>query len=170
LSEIVAGPRVTGSFSAAEIDRLRTLWHEGHSTRVIGIMTGRTKNAIVGKAHRLDLPSRENPIPREPGEPRSRPVRAPVVTLPPLPSVVSLPPLFVFGPYTRARSDAPPRPAVAPVAARYVPVGRTCQFPMWGNEAPTHVYCDEPAVTREYCAVHRSICYHRVFDRREMVT
>jgi len=40
------------------IIQLRALWDEGHSTAEIGRRLGVTKNAIVGKAHRLDLPAR----------------------------------------------------------------------------------------------------------------
>ena len=46
------------------ISRLRDLWTEGHSTAEIGRRLGVSKNAIVGKAHRLDLPARPSPIRR----------------------------------------------------------------------------------------------------------
>ena len=48
------------------IERLRTLWAEGHSTEEIGRRMGVSKNAIVGKAHRLRLPSRPSPIRKQP--------------------------------------------------------------------------------------------------------
>ena len=47
-----------------DIQKLRTLWAEGHSTAEIGRRMGVSKNAIVGKAHRLDLPGRPSPIRR----------------------------------------------------------------------------------------------------------
>ena len=40
------------------IVRLRALWDEGLSTAEIGRRLGVSKNAVVGKAHRLDLPAR----------------------------------------------------------------------------------------------------------------
>ena len=40
------------------IRELRRLWSEGHSTAEIGRRLGVSKNAVVGKAHRLDLPAR----------------------------------------------------------------------------------------------------------------
>ncbi len=46
----------------AALERLRALWAEGHSTAEIGRRMGMSKNAIVGKAHRLDLPGRPSPI------------------------------------------------------------------------------------------------------------
>ncbi len=74
------------------INQLRALWAEGHSTAEIGRRLGVTKNAIVGKAHRLDLPARPSPIRRDPD---AAPVRRATVrrvegpTLPPLPSAVA---------------------------------------------------------------------------------
>jgi len=47
------------------IVRLRELWDEGHSTAQIALRLGVSKNAVVGKAHRLDLPARPSPIKRE---------------------------------------------------------------------------------------------------------
>src|ERR1700733_10421343 len=44
------------------IRELRQLWSEGHSTAEIGRRMGVTKNTVVGKAHRLDLPARPSPI------------------------------------------------------------------------------------------------------------
>ena len=71
----------------ATIATLRRLWSEGHSTAEIGRRMGISKNAVVGKAHRLDLPGRRSPIkPRDPSapkpkrKPRSR--QTPRITLP----------------------------------------------------------------------------------------
>src|SRR5579864_4912946 len=77
------------------IGQLRSLWDEGLATEEIGRRLGVSKNAVVGKAHRLDLPARPSPIIRDPNAPPRayRPARARAVTLAPLPSVVlSLPP------------------------------------------------------------------------------
>lgn len=42
------------------VERLRELWAEGHSTAEIGRMIGLSKNAVVGKAHRMKLPPRQS--------------------------------------------------------------------------------------------------------------
>ncbi len=47
------------------VERLRQFWAEGHSTAEIGRRFGISKNAVVGKAHRLDLPGRPSPIAKE---------------------------------------------------------------------------------------------------------
>jgi GcrA cell cycle regulator len=44
------------------IAQLRQLWAEGHSTARIAEMMRRSKNGIIGKVHRLGLPSRPSPI------------------------------------------------------------------------------------------------------------
>ena len=113
------------------IGQLRALWDEGHSTAEIGRRLGVTKNAIVGKAHRLDLPARPSPIRRDPDAAPVR--RAPVrrvegPTLPPLPSAVAdadagmpsfgetplpaLRPDFGPGPMSSGNTPTPPRPSV----------------------------------------------------------
>ena len=84
--------------------RLRVLWEEGRSTAEIGRQLGISKNAVIGKAHRLKLSQRPSPIRvAPPGEPRpSRRSRPSPQTLPDgsppgcaaqKPSRASLPPL-----------------------------------------------------------------------------
>jgi GcrA cell cycle regulator len=53
------------------IEALTGLWQEGHSTAEIGRRLGITKNAVVGKAHRLSLTPRPSPV-KFTGLPRTR--------------------------------------------------------------------------------------------------
>lgn len=75
------------------IRHLRDLWAQGFSTAEIGRRLSVSKNAIVGKAHRLDLDARPSPIKRDGYTPPMRRA-APTgrTSLPPLPS--TLPELF----------------------------------------------------------------------------
>ena len=66
-----------GEWTDATVTRLRQLWDDGHSTAEIGRRLGVSKNAVVGKAHRLDLPGRPSPISAGSGKPR--PPRRPQV-------------------------------------------------------------------------------------------
>ena len=50
------------SWTPERIGNLESLWAEGHSTAEIGRRLGVSKNAVVGKAHRLGLPGRQSPI------------------------------------------------------------------------------------------------------------
>lgn len=49
-------------WSGAVVSDLRALWAEGHSTAEIGRRLGVSKNAVIGKAHRLELPNRPSPL------------------------------------------------------------------------------------------------------------
>ena len=154
------------------IARLRQLWQEGHSTAEIGRRMGITKNAVVGKAHRLVLSPRPSPIRRDMAEghvtrrPAARrttgptlpalspPITAPVspvssATPPPKPPVVAAP---------RAADPEPPR---VPVQLRAVPMPRagtrvtTCCWPIGDPGTPSFRFCDDGAMTgKPYCAQH----------------
>lgn len=52
----------TVEWTDALVLRMRALWDEGLSTQAIGDRLGISKNAVVGKAHRLNFPSRSSPI------------------------------------------------------------------------------------------------------------
>ncbi len=51
------------------ISALIALWNEGLTTSEIGVRLGITKNAVVGKVHRLGLPKRGSPIKPKPEKP-----------------------------------------------------------------------------------------------------
>lgn len=66
------------------ITTLQRLWDEGASTAEIGRQLGISKNAVVGKAHRLELSARPSPIKR--AEPAAVPPPvAPAAVKPPRP-------------------------------------------------------------------------------------
>ncbi len=54
------------------IESLGALWGQGLSTAEIGRRLGVTKNAVVGKAHRLALAPRQSPV-KFSGQPRRKP-------------------------------------------------------------------------------------------------
>ena len=53
-------------WTAEKIATLMALWEEGLTTSDIGDRLGITKNAVVGKVHRLGLPKRGSPIRAKP--------------------------------------------------------------------------------------------------------
>jgi len=146
------------------ITLLRGLWGEGHSTAEIGRRLGVSKNAVVGKAHRLALSARPSPIRREGSE---RPLRPPAPrrvigpTLPPLTGAV-LP---------RAAEPAPVPVRPAPVEAKPVRPGLRalpCCWPIGEPGTPSFRFCDAEALpAKPYCAEHAQLAYVRVRDRRE---
>jgi GcrA cell cycle regulator len=62
-----APPRVEPTWTEERIARLTELWEEGVTTAEIGRRIGLTKNAVIGKVHRIGLVPRvvkETPPPR----------------------------------------------------------------------------------------------------------
>ncbi len=61
------------SWTPEVVESLRSLWAEGLTTTEIGRRLGMSKNAVIGKAHRLGLNGRPSPIRRErPARPAAR--------------------------------------------------------------------------------------------------
>ena len=52
------------SWTEDKVSQLRELWDQGLPTSQIGTILGFTKNAVVGKAHRIGLERRPSPIKR----------------------------------------------------------------------------------------------------------
>ena len=57
---------MTFEWTPEHIKTLIALWNEGLTTSEIGARMGITKNAVVGKVHRLGLPKRGSPIKPKP--------------------------------------------------------------------------------------------------------
>ena len=152
------------------IEQLRAFWADGHSTAEIGRRMGISKNAVVGKAHRLNLSARPSPIRRDAaGEAVERPAPQPRrAAAPPPPSLRDAAPLHRL----ETPVALPPAPvAVAPQSVvRPFPraSARTCCWPLGEPGTPEFRFCSAGAATNKpYCAQHASVAYVRVRDRRE---
>ena len=160
------------------IDRLHALWAEGHSTAEIGRRMGVSKNAVVGKAHRLNLPARPSPIRRDVVA-TAKPAPARRHTLPPLRAALRepLPQIAAAAPPRRpapVMTAAPPAavPVARPVAAAPRPFprvgGKSCCWPIGEPGTSGFTFCTaEAMVAKPYCAEHAAIAYVKVRDRRE---
>ncbi len=139
------------------IAKLRVLWTEGHSTAEIGRRLNVSKNAVVGKAHRLDLPPRPSPI--------RRGVEGSVSPRPHLPRRTqgpTLPPL--------ASSIGVPAPALRPITSPPKQTLRAtpCCWPIGEPGKPSFHFCNVGSLPgKPYCEDHAAIAYVRVRDRRE---
>ena len=63
----------------SNVSKLRELWDQGLPTAQIGKLLGFTKNAVVGKAHRIGLERRPSPIRRTAVKPDRKKARSPIV-------------------------------------------------------------------------------------------
>jgi GcrA cell cycle regulator len=169
------------------IRHLRDLWTQGLSTAEIGRRLNVSKNAIVGKAHRLDLDARPSPIRRDVTKPATE--RQPAYprmagpTLPPLPSagvasimptlsnVQALRPNPVIG--SRPMVPAPvappaPRPVVPSTTIQARRSAPSCCWPIGEPGTKTFRFCDDTSVPgKPYCDTHAKLAYVRIRDRKE---
>ena len=67
------------SWNEENVARLKELWDQGLPTAQIGKLIGFTKNAVVGKAHRIGLERRPSPIRRTAVKPDRKKARSPVI-------------------------------------------------------------------------------------------
>lgn len=140
-----------GSIWPGADERLTALWLDGMKTAAIARVLGVSKSAVVGRAHRIDLPERPSPIiRRDPNAPRAtapRVHRAKRPTLPPL------------------STPAPPAPPPPVVWIR--PRGK-CQWPTDEPGSKGFRFCDDSTEPgKSYCEDHCKLAYVRVRDRRE---
>ena len=152
-------------WTEAVIAELRRLWAEGLSTAEIGRRLGVSKNAIVGKAHRLALSPRPSPIRRGASENAapSPPRRVSGPNLPPL-AQAALPPVADI-PIARAQPQLRP---VAPPVARSGARFSACCWPIGDPGTSSFHFCGTEAIQgKPYCPSHAQLAYVKVRDRRE---
>lgn len=167
------GSGEAAGWTAEQDAQLRTLWESGDTTGEISRKLARSRNSVIGRAHRLNLPRRASPIIRSAGGPRPKPVprivqmksaaaliqareraASAVRSATPIPAQAGDPPAAV--PQRTDREDVTSRVLHSPVTALPPPVPRApaagfsgCRWPLWGDkERPDHRFCGEPARQR----------------------
>lgn len=151
--------RETFDWTERALANLRLWWAEGQPTQAIADRLGSpcTKNAVIGKAHRLDLPARASPIGKRSGEARLPRVRKPPRKPKEAKTVV----------LTLVPTPEPERPAAAPVKApeppptRFLPRKATdCCWPIGEPRTPGFRFCDAVSLPgKPYCQEHYDIAY-----------
>ena len=143
------------------ISELTKLWNDGLSTAEIGKLLGISKNAVVGKAHRLRLAARPSPIRRmavRPATPRVPRAIRPAASVPALPQAAAM---TVSAPATMAP------PAIAkPVARPRIEVpaaqlsNQRCMWPVGHpGDGDFHFCGDRALVGKPYCVAHCAVAY-----------
>lgn len=153
--------RAETMWTAAAVQTLIDAWAEGKTSVQIAELLGCTKNQVIGKAHRLQLPARPNPVQRtyDTGKPR-RPANA-----------IQKPQNKPIRETLNALGVAIYRPRLPPSARLPVPVGlhpphRRCQFAI--NDCRPWRFCDAPSVTGySWCAEHKAIVFRPMSEARE---
>lgn len=147
--------------------RLRHLWNEGLSTAEIGRRLNVSKNSVIGKAHRLDLPGRPSPIKCVDG-PKPRQLR------PRLPRhLPESPPTPAARPGTDGEAlgtSGNPAPRITTTTVRIPPLRIVeCCWPIGDPGTSSFRFCDAPALAgKPYCACHARLAYVRTHSDREI--
>src|SRR3954452_11244136 len=96
------------SWTDERIERLKKMWHDGATARPIADeLGGVSRNAVIGKAHRLGLEQRPSPV--KPGEEKEKKAAA-------APAAKAAPKVEAARPATMASAPAaaPSHPGAAP--------------------------------------------------------
>ncbi len=165
------------SWTDERVELLKKLWSEGLSaSQIAGELGEVTRNAVIGKVHRLGLSGRAKTV-AAPARPRAktRPEEAPEQPeqkAPPRPIVQGN---VALAPVLEEMVEEAPAPRV--VELNVVPTGQgctimnlteyTCRWPVGEPGSESFHFCGaraNPGVP--YCAHHARIAYQPVQDRR----
>ncbi|WP_448538446.1 GcrA family cell cycle regulator [Sphingobium yanoikuyae] len=99
------------SWTDERIDQLKAMWEKGlTASQIADELGGVSRNAVIGKAHRLGLQSRPSPVKANEAPKKAAPARKPAAPAP-----------EAEAPRAAAPVAAPPPPRPAPVAAPAAP-------------------------------------------------
>ncbi len=185
------------SWTDERIDKLKALWEQGVTASQIAESLGEgvSRNAVIGKAHRLGLQSRPSPVKATEAAEAPAPVSAPVKAAAPQPvtpkaerPVVEaaaaqpqqpqrlLRPGTPTGPVPPSGPPAPPRRAVPAKPSKEIE-GKTtllelsdkiCKWPIGHPGEPDFHFCGKQANPGfPYCTEHCAVAYQAQLPRRD---
>jgi len=184
------------SWNDERVDALKTMWAEGKSaSQIAKELGGVTRNAVIGKVHRLGLSNRT----ATPAKPADKDVKAKASAPKPKPTTEAEP--------TRAEPSvaAEPRPAPTPMRKAIVPAGqplppqpsqseisaealanlaaferkakkldlmqlteRTCKWPIGDPATEDFWFCGHPTQSgKPYCEAHVAVAFQPMSSRRD---
>jgi GcrA cell cycle regulator len=169
------------AWTEERIAKLKHGWESGMTATQIAEMLGEgvTRNAVIGKAHRLGLESRPSPVKATDTAPS--PVAAPAPRPAP-PAPASPPPAapVAAAPLAPAPVDPAPMPAVARPAAKPAKGGKqgrttlldlndkVCKWPIGHPGEPDFHFCGKPSQAGfPYCGEHCLVAYQAQMPRRD---
>ena len=165
------------SWTDEKVERLKQHWMEGWSASKIARLLGEglTRNAVIGKVHRLGLAGRAKSP--DSGLSVPRPAPPPVVHRAAARRLAAASPRITRGATAlavapEALSEAEPEvfeSVVVPMSLRVTIVElkeAMCRWPLGDPASSEFRYCGSPASSGPYCAYHGGLAYQPVQDRR----
>tara|TARA_B100001250_G_C19683060_1_gene736756 strand:+ start:417 stop:890 length:474 start_codon:yes stop_codon:yes gene_type:complete len=139
------------SWNESNVARLKELWDQGLPTAQIGKLLGFTKNAVVGKAHRIGLERRPSPIRRTAVKPDRKKARSPIV------------PKLNFEVAKEETKETPiVQQTFQPVVKNLFKnnIKRGCEWPEGHPDEPDFKFCgQERFEDKPYCLNHCAVAY-----------
>ena len=170
-----------GAWTEERVEQLKKLWSDGLSASQIAAELGSvTRNAVIGKVHRLGLSGRAKsaaqPAAPRNNAPRKAPARSPSH---PMAGAAATPTRGAhalapdFAPEAEIEVAAAPLPSedvVIPFSERVTIMDLReymCRWPMGDPTSPEFRFCGGRSVTgMPYCSYHARIAYQPAADRR----
>ncbi len=164
------------SWTDERVERLRKLWSDGLSASQVAaeLGPGITRNAVIGKIHRLGLAERAKTA----AAPRPRAVKAPRTQT----TVIASAPrsaahavhgnvALAFAPQAVVVARAMPEEVVIPMSERVTLMElreSMCRWPMGDPTSPEFRFCGakSPIGGGPYCSHHARVAYQPAQDRR----
>lgn len=152
-------------WTADRIDRLKVLFADGLSCRMIAVELGEgiSRNAVIGKVSRMGLrpPEKRQPSVCKPARTSAGRSRKSRTTEPPRPLTL----------FWRPHDKPPLIPETdEPVVVDFIPTNPVrfvdapfegvCKFPL-GEPSAEMLICGEAATYRNYCVGHARLCYQK---------
>jgi GcrA cell cycle regulator len=157
------------SWTDERVELLKKLWSDGLSaSQIAAELGGITRNAVIGKVHRLGLSGRAKPSSSVPRTRKSRPSHLLRVGRPATRGNTALARLPIY----ELEPEAEPEPL-----ENIIPIGQrcqllqlsdaTCRWPIGDPGSPDFFFCGgKPVSELPYCAYHARIAYQPIADRR----
>ena len=155
------------------VEVLKKLWAEGHSaSQIAKELGGVTRNAVIGKVHRLGLSGRATP---------SRPVKRPPRLARPKPriqpdgSVITPKPQRVVAEAPLKQNEKvamlaamPPQPLADGEAATILTLRDSmCKWPIGDPADPKFAFCGRKSTSGPYCAEHGKVAFQPAKKREK---
>jgi GcrA cell cycle regulator len=163
------------SWTDERVELLRQLWLDGKSASQISGQLGHgvTRNAVIGKVHRLGLagrakaPSSTASPPRAVSAPRMSPRPASSGVRTAVRGATAL--ALAVEPALDTRPVFQEEDVVVPMSLRVTIIDlkeAMCRWPLGDPTSADFRYCGSPAASGPYCAHHGKLAYQPVQDRR----
>lgn len=151
------------SWTDERVTTLKKLWLDGLSaSQIAKQLGGVTRNAVIGKVHRLGLSGRAAPSqPARPAFKAPRPARPAATAMPAAPRRV-----VAAEPVAPAPSPMPVQPSVpvlrneAPGSATVLTLGaHMCKWPIGDPSSDGFTFCGRRSSEGPYCVEHARVAY-----------